>query len=94
MEKLSEGWVDFYRYHCKEGFIDRWMGDCINDPNNPTKHNMQLNTVASYWRCDGGKWVSDREIGRNEMFPLLQMGEVFTAQEIWNELLIKYHGNR
>ena len=55
---------------------------------------MQLNTVASYWRCDGRKWVSDREIGRNEMFPLLQMGEVFTAQEIWNELLIKYHGNR
>ena len=34
VEQLEEGWVKFTRIHCKEGYIDRWMGDCINNPNN------------------------------------------------------------
>jgi len=86
-EQLEEGWVKFMRVHCKEGWLDRWMGDCINDPNKPTKHQMQLNSFACYWRCNNGAWVSDREIGRSEIHTLLEMGEEFTAKEIWEELL-------
>ncbi len=86
-EILEEGWVKFTRWHCKEGYLDRWMGDCINNPNNPKKSQWQLNSFASYWRCNSGEWISDRDLGRSEVFALLQMGEEFTAKEIWDELL-------
>ena len=86
-EQLEEGWVKFIRWHCKEGYLDRWMGDCINDPNKPTKHQMCLNSSACYWRCNNGEWISDRELGRSYVFTMLEMGEYFTAQEIWDELL-------
>ena len=86
-EILEEGWVKFTRWHCKEGYLDIWTGDCINNPNNPTKSQWQLNSFASYWRCNSGEWISDKDLGRSEVFALLQMGEEFTAKEIWDELL-------
>lgn len=52
-ERKSEEWVDFTRYYCKEGYIDRWLGDSINNPNNPKEHQMCLNSVAEYFRLNG-----------------------------------------
>ncbi len=85
---LNEGWVRFVRYYCKEGYIDRWMGDVIDDPNLPNKNQMQLNSTATYYRFNGSKWISDRELGRMNMLNLLQLREGFSAQEIWDEVLI------
>ena len=86
-EKLKEGWVEYTRSHCKTGHIDRWMGDCINDPNNNTNHNLQLNSMVTYWRCNNGKWIHGGEIGGSKVIPLLEYGTEFTAQEIWDELI-------
>jgi hypothetical protein len=48
---------------------------------------MCLNSSACYWRCNNSEWISDRELGRSAVFTMLEMGEEFTAQEIWDELL-------
>lgn len=88
-ERLEEGWVKFQRFYCKEGFLDRWMGDQINNPNNCNvpMSNLQLNSFSTYWRCNNGLWINDRELGRSYVFAMLQFAEEFTAQEIWDELL-------
>ena len=46
---FSEGWVKFNRIQCKEGYIDRWIGDCINNPNSISKSQLQLNSFAEYF---------------------------------------------
>lgn len=87
-EFLQEGWVEFWRFYCKSGYLDRWTGDSINNPNNISKSEMQLNSSKTYWRCNDGDWVCDREIGRKvNILEYVALGEVFTAQEIWDELL-------
>jgi len=85
-ERLKEGWVEFNRFYCKEGHIDGWMGDSINNPNNPTKHPMQINSIASYYRCNDGKWISKRDLSGSLVLTFLNMREEFTAAEIWKEL--------
>ena len=32
IEWLLEGWVKFRRHNCKEGFIDVWHGDSVDNP--------------------------------------------------------------
>lgn len=85
---LEEGWVRFLRFMCKEGTLDRWQGDSINDPNLPEKSRLQLNSSATWWRCNGGSWINDRSLGRHKILQYLDMCEEFTALEIWNELQI------
>ena len=49
---------------------------------------MQLNSTRTYWRCNNGKWICDREFRRKvNILEYIALGEVFTAQEIWDELL-------
>ena len=39
--EINKDWVKFIRKEFVDGgTIDRWVGDCINNPNNPTKHQM------------------------------------------------------
>jgi len=66
------------------GYVDRWIGDCINHPNNETKHQWQLNSFDTYYRLNGGEWVNDREIGRDIYINLQQFREEFSADEIWD----------
>jgi hypothetical protein len=89
-ERLSEGWVEFLRIHCKEGYLDRWSGDCINNPNNEIKHRLQLNSIVTYWRCNDSKWY----YGNGGLFELTsEYFKLFTANEIWDEHFIKYLRN-
>jgi len=85
-EFLEEGWVKFTRFHCKSGYIDRWLGDCIDNPNNFKQSTVCLNSIAQYFRLNSGTWISDRELGRSRIFPLLDERDQFTAEEIWNKL--------
>lgn len=85
---LKEKWFTHIRIYCKQGFVDRWMGDCINDPNNDTKSNLQLNAIATYFRLNGkGKWIEMREI-RKIYILLEQFKDIATSDEIWNEALL------
>ncbi len=86
-EQLEEGWIKFVRYYCKEGYLDKWMGDSIDNPNNSSKNQMSLNSNITYWRCNNSKWLSDYEIGRGEVSGMLEISDSFTAEEIWNEIL-------
>ena len=71
----------------KEGYIDRWTGDSINDPNRESKHQMRLNSFASYFRLNGkGDWLSRREFV-DIISSLTITAETKTSDEIWNESL-------
>jgi hypothetical protein len=88
-EQIKEGWVNFTRFHCKEGFIDRWMGDCFSDPNNDKPSIWNGNMFTQYYRVNGGKWINRDEFDRNFIAILFSNAKNFTAEEIWNESLIK-----
>jgi hypothetical protein len=82
-EFLEEGWVKFRRHQCKEGFIDYWMGDSINNPNESTKSRLQLNSSTAYFRLNGGKWINRREFSSEIHTYLLLLSDECTATEIW-----------
>jgi len=80
----QEGWVVFHRTQCKSGFIDRWMGDCINNPNNKNESQLQLNAFSTYFRLNGkGKWIHHREFNKS-VYEMLLDKDSLTAEEIWN----------
>jgi hypothetical protein len=88
-ELLKEGWVEFFRVYCKTGFIDYWVGDCINDPNLPSKNRWQLNAFVWYYRLNGnGKWVKSSEFDNIGQF-IGQLSNDFDAKEIWESALVK-----
>ena len=87
VKRLKSGWVEFTRFYCKEGHIDRWMGDAINDPNNKHIHGQQLNSSATFYRFNGGKWIYSGDLKRSNVIYTLDLyGELFTADEIKQEL--------
>ena len=88
IEDLQEGWVHFKRIPFAEGFIDRWVGDCINNPNNQYKGNWVLNGDATYIRLNGeGLWFNMREFNKSIIDMINHRDK--TAEEVWNEFLIK-----
>jgi hypothetical protein len=88
MENKIEGWVKFQRFTCKEGYIDRWVGDCIDDPNRSTKNNIHLNTMATYFRLNGeGLWIHRRDFNNPEVY-IGEFKDDYSAKEIW-EIMLK-----
>lgn len=84
-EKIQEGWVVFGRTKCKSGFIDQWLGDVADNPNNEKKSQQQLNSFAMFYRLNGeGKWVSQREFKKGVNAELICEQYNLTAEEIWN----------
>lgn len=87
-KRLKEGWVEFTRIPCQKGSIDRWVGDCINDPNKKDRSPYQLNTFATFYRLNRkGKWLSSRDFGRDFMIAIGQLKDSYSAQEIWETYL-------
>ena len=85
-EYLQEGWVKFTRVPCTEGCIDVWYGDCAHDPNRETEPHWCLNSFRTYIRLNGeGKWFSN-DYRRGMKSFAMEMGEVATSQEIWDEI--------
>jgi hypothetical protein len=91
MKTTEENGLIFWRYHCKEGFIDYWMGDASIDPNNwnGVKPNFQLNSFITMYRLNGkGEWY-DRSDWKSSFHAIIQRDcEIKTAEEIWNEFKI------
>ena len=86
VEFLQEGWVRFRRHNCKEGFIDVWQGDSIDNPNNAEECRINLNSISVWIRCNNSEWISVRDLTKRHYLPYLDMAEEFTAEEIWNEI--------
>ncbi len=84
-ELLEEGWVKFLRFPCKEGHIDRWMGDCIDNPNKPTRNRMCLNSSATYYRFNDGKWYNGRGFKGILEILVKHIRGLLTADEIFKE---------
>lgn len=88
-EQLQEGWVNFTRIYCKDGYLDRWMGDSINNPNSSKKHQIQINSTVCFWRCNNSEWISQRNLGGDKILERIQFSKDFTAKEIWDSVLKK-----
>lgn len=85
VEFISEGWVRFRRIYCREGFIDSWQGDSINDPNNESKSNLQLNSFTTYYRLNGGGlWCNKRDFSRDFLECVFAFSPDYPAKEIWD----------
>jgi hypothetical protein len=84
-EQLKEGWVEFSRYYCQTGFIDRWMGDSFNDPNKSAQSLMNGNNTVVYYRLNGaGQWLFAEDF-ISDFFPdLVNDGDVYDASEFWS----------
>lgn len=86
MEKNKEGWVEFGRTQCKSGFIDQWLGDVADNPNNANKFRWQLNSFAIFYRLNGaGEWISHREFKKGLNVEIIMERYNLTAEEIWNK---------
>lgn len=84
IERLEEGLVRFLRIYFRNGFIDRWTGDSINDPNNQEKSNLQLNSYTSYYRLNKtGKWIHIGAFDRKIESITSDTHDDFTAKEVW-----------
>jgi hypothetical protein len=84
-ETIKEKWYSFQRKYCKTGFIDIWVGDYADNPNNPTKMNYNLNSNHKAYRLNGeGEWKFD-SLPRQTLHTLLiVMNDTCSADEIWN----------
>jgi hypothetical protein len=86
-ETIKEKWYSFQRKYCKTGFIDIWVGDYADNPNNPTKMNYNLNSFSKAYRLNGkGEWKYDLPFGKKqELEGLLNiMRDSCSSEEIWN----------
>lgn len=87
-ETKKEGWVQFMRIPCKKGFIDRWMGDVADNPNNEKRSQQHLNTITTYFRLNGkGKWASQRDFKKSVSMEIGLNIKNSTAEEIWYDCL-------
>lgn len=74
---MKEGWIDFQRIQCREGFIDRWIGDMADNPNLPTKNKWCLNAFVTYYRLNGtGEWIE------GTFYTVLDNVDICSATEI------------
>lgn len=89
METIKENWYSFNRYYCKEGYIDSWIGDSANSPNEQEKKNYQLNSTITMYRLNGkGQWYS-RNFLKSIFNSIMSIEcELFSATEIWHNALI------
>lgn len=56
---MQEGWVEFRRIDCKEGFVDHFISDSACNPNILKKPTYHVNTYETYFRLNGkGKWIN------------------------------------
>jgi|JI10StandDraft_1071094.scaffolds.fasta_scaffold174386_5 hypothetical protein len=82
---MQEGWVEFVRIPCKEGFIDVWHGDCAKNPNEAEKSRFNLNAFAKYFRLNGsGEWRRDYSFNTTFHQDIRDFRSEFTALELWD----------
>jgi len=82
--KLSEGWVKFIRIFCLKGYIDKWVGDTINNPNNEDINNVQLNSMSIFYRLNNKtKWINEHEFNKLNNL-IISFNKSKSANDIWN----------
>ena len=84
-EKMKESWVNFTRFYCKEGYIDRWTGDSSDNPNKEKPHPMNLNSTATFFRLNDGEWTPIYYFNRRFDSDIYTYRKEFSAEEIWDE---------
>lgn len=83
-EMLKEGWVEFRRFYFQDGYIDYWVGDMINNPNNDKKKPFNLNAFATYFRRNGTEWIRDPHLRGGT-----SIATANSAEEFWTNYIEK-----
>ena len=87
IERLREGWVNFTRFHFKDGYIDKFMGDMADDPNSPNQVKIHFNASSSWIRLNKNEWVNTRKVEANSFIQSLYFRDEYTAEEVWNAFI-------
>lgn len=84
MKDEKNAWVEFVRFPFVEGYIDIWMGDCAQNPNNPQRVGYSLNSFATYYRLSGtDEWLRSTCFSPFFRGNIIAYRETMTAAEIW-----------
>lgn len=85
IETLKEGWVEFQRLHCEEGFIDYWIGDASSVPTDDVEKPFKLHRTVTYYRLNGSGWMNGTNFPSNFLITIYELRHLFPASEIWME---------
>ena len=84
-QRMKEGWVEFNRIPCKEGYIDVWTGDQAHNPNNDTHSQIVLNAFAQYYRADfSANWIHQSQFTPHIGEAMRQLKDTLTSKELWD----------
>jgi hypothetical protein len=81
-EQLTELWVTYNRYHCKNGYIDRCIIDSLLNPNDLFKTNAVSNVLETWYRLNKGTW---QKKDKGFFSSIHTFRDVMSAEEIWNK---------
>lgn len=82
IETLKYNWTTIRRFHCKEGYIDKWTGDMGSNPDSKTAPKISLNAFITLYRINDGEWFERLpQSTRNNLYDD-NIRELFTAEEI------------
>lgn len=83
IEYKKEKWFEFRRIHCKEGYIDYFLGDQADDPNKQNKSRISLNSSGEWFRFKGeNTWLNKRDFERNAVITIVNNKEEFSSDEL------------
>lgn len=85
---LQEKWYTFRRWEFPDGeYIDVWMGDSINDPNNEDKSKLNLNSMKTCLRLNNSTWIDSRDMRDRTGWSEIPVSEEKTAKEFWDKII-------
>lgn len=82
-EFFNEKWYSFLRIYCKDGYIDRWTGDCFDDPNKDNKSRLCGNMSSTWYRLNKGRWYHKDEFTNRFQNDIYDLSSGFAAAEIF-----------
>lgn len=86
-ERIKYNWTTIARTYFKEGYIDQWMGDQADHPENEKQSSICLNAFSTLYRLNNGDWYSLHY--QSKAHKALQKNHL-TAREAWGSVLIPY----
>jgi len=83
IETLKYNWTTIKRFHCKEGYIDKWTGDMSDDPENINALPYSLNSFITLYRLNDGEWIERLKSSTKSSLYDDETRKLFTATEIF-----------
>lgn len=83
---MFEKWYSFKRIFLDKGFIDVWIGNSMDDPNEEFASSDMTFFNHVFYRLDGNDpWISSEMF--DGMMDFIRNNDGMTSDEVWNKTL-------